>query len=342
MKKFLLIIFIIALSIQGLIAQNTCGDQLKVAQRRFDDGLLEDIPQLLTNCMKSGFTNEEKTNAYKLLIQTYLFSENQEKADEVMLQFLNEFPSYNIANNDPKEFVNLYKTYRTDPIFKIELRLSGLLNMARIVEPNSTGNSSTVNTDYKPLIGVGTELNYINRFSKDFDYSIGISFVFARYSYTSVPLAFTKITGTYTDLYFGLPLSLRYNFKYERLNLFAKAGIEPVYLLSSKVQLERKDEAIDQPYNGTVDLTNLHRRFDVRPILAFGPTVKFGKGNLRLTVEIKFGFIGQLIDKNKYKNLQLQEKFMFVEDNLKFNQLNLSLAYIRPIYNPKKINFSER
>lgn len=338
MKKGLLLISIFILCLAGVYAQNTCGDQLKIAQRRFDDGLLEDIPQLLAGCMKNGFTDEEKTNAYKLLIQTYLYNEQPEKADEVMLIFLKEFPNYVIAQNDPKEFVNLHKTYRTEPIFKIEVRLSGLLNMARIVEPNSTGNSSTVKTDYKPLVGVGTELNYINRLSKDFDFSIGISFAFARYSYTSVPLAFTKVTGTYTDLYFGLPLSLRYNFKYKRINLFAKAGIEPVYLLSSKVQLERKDEAIDQPYNGTVDLTNLHRRFDVRPILAFGPTVKFGKGNLRLTVEIKFGFIGQLIDNNKYKNLQLQEKFMFVEDNLKFNQLNLSLAYIRPIYNPKKIN----
>ncbi|HCT30972.1 MAG TPA: hypothetical protein DIW31_09625 [Bacteroidales bacterium] len=339
MKKGLLFISIFILYLSGVYAQNTCGDQLKIAQRRFDDGLLEDIPQLLAGCMKNGFTDEEKTNAYKLLIQTYLYNEQPEKADEVMLAFLKEFPNYVIAQNDPKEFINLHKTYRTEPIFKIEVRLSGLLNMARIVEPNSTGNSSTVKTNYKPLVGVGTELNYINRLSNDFDYSIGISFAFARYSYTSVPLAFTKVTGTYTDMYFGLPLSLRYNFKYKRVNLFAKAGIEPVYLISSKVQLERKDEAIDQPYNGTVDLTNLHRRFDVRPILAFGPTVKFGKGNLRLTVEIKFGFIGQLIDNNKYKNLQLQEKFMFVEDNLKFNQLNLSLAYIRPIYNPKKINF---
>ena len=340
MKRILLLLAFILLGIFGVSAQSTCTDQLRVAQRRFDDGLLDEIPQLLADCMKNGFTDEEKTTAYKLLIQTYLYNEQPEKADEVMLKFLREFPDYVIAPNDPKEFVNLHQTYRTEPIFKIEVRLSGMLSLPRVIESNSTGNSETVNTKYKPLLGGGAELNFINKLYNDFDYSIGVSFIFSKYSYSSTPLDFTKLTGTYTDMYFGLPIAARYNFNFKRLNFFAKAGIEPVYLYSSKVQLTRKDNPIVRPdaIQGTVDLTSYHRRFDIRPILAFGPTAKLGRGNLRLTFEFKFGSFSHLLDKNKFKNVDLQDRYMFVEDNLKCNLASISLAYVRPIYNPKKIS----
>lgn len=339
MKKFLLIIVTIASSILSTYAQNTCGDQLKVAQRRFDDGLLEDIPQLLANCMKSGFTNEEKTNAYKLLIQTYLFSENQVKADEVMLQFLKEFPSYAIANNDPKEFINLYKTYRTDPIFKLELKLNGQLSIPMVIEPNSIGNLEFSTASYKPTLGFGLELNYINRLYKDFDYGIGASFIYSRLNYSSTPLEFTTVSGNYTNVYLGLPITIRYNFNYKGFNLFARFGIEPIYLVSSTIQLNRKDNIPSRPdpISGTEDLTSLHRKFDIRPSLAFGPAFKLGRGSLRVALEFKFATIPQLPDENKYKNQTLFEKYKFVEDNMLLNQTNLTISYVLPVYKPKKI-----
>jgi len=339
MKRLLLIATIAILGLSALQAQNTCGDQLKVAQRRFDDGLLEDIPQLLATCMKSGFTDEEKTNAYKLLIQTYLFSENQDKADEVMLQFLKEFPSYAIANNDPKEFVNLYSTYRTEPIFKIEFKGNGQLSIPLIIEPNGVGDLKSKTATYKPTVGFGLELNYIDHLYKDFDFSVGASFIFSRLNYSSTPLDFISLTGIYTNIYVGVPFTVRYNFKFKGFNLFARFGVEPVYLVSSNINLTRKDNIPSRPdpISGTEDLTSLHRKLDIRPTIAFGPTFKLWKGQLKVALELKFATISQLPKENKYKNQVLFEKYKFVEDNMLFSQSNLSIAYILPIYKPKKI-----
>lgn len=321
------------------MAQNTCTDQLRVAQRRFDDGLLDEIPQLLAGCMKNGFTNEEKTNAYKLLIQTYLYNEQPEKADEVMLKFLREFPDYAIAQNDPKEFTNLHKTYRTEPIFKIEFKLSGSYSIPKIIEPNSTGDLKTSTASYKPVIGFGAEFNYIDQFYGDFEYSVGATFLFSRLNYSIKFLDFSNISGDYTNMLVGTPISIRYNFRLKGVNLFVRAGIEPVYLISSTIQLTRKDNVTirPDPITGTEDLTSLHRRFDIKPTLAFGPSVKLGKGQIRLTVEFKFGTLSQLSDNDKYKNEVLFNKLKFVEDNMLSNQTNLSISFIRPIYSPKKL-----
>lgn len=339
MKRILLFVPFLLMSILSLNAQNTCTDQLRIAQRRFDDGLLDEIPQLLASCMKEGFTDEEKTNAYKLLIQTYLFNEQPEKADEVMLQFLREFPDYSIASNDPKEFINLHRTYRTDPIFKIEGKIGGTFCAPLVLEPNGVGNIESTTAKYKPLIGLVAELNYIDVFFKDFDYSIGASFTFSRLSYSIKPFDFSTLTGTYSNMYVGVPLAIRYNFKYKGINLFVKAGIEPMYLVSSSINLTRKDNITTrtEPFTGTEDLTSLHQRFDVKPSIAFGPTFKVFKGNLRVTLEMKFGTIVQNSQEDKYMSQTLFDKYYFVEDKLLLNQANLSVAYILPVYKPKKI-----
>ncbi len=339
MKKFLLIIFSLTLSVQGLLAQNTCGDQLKVAQRRFDDGLLEDIPQLLAGCMKSGFTNEEKTNAYKLLIQTYLFSENQAKADEVMLKFLKEFPSYSLANNDPKEFVNLHSTYRTKPIFKIELKFGLNFCMPSFVEPYGVGDIANIKPTYKTKLGGNAELNYINNLYRNIDYSIGASVILANYSYSNNPTNYSTVTGDFSNIFIGLPIAVRYNYTIKGFNVFAKIGVEPTYLIKSSVALTRTDRIIgrQEPFTGTEDLIDAHNKIDIRPLFAIGTAFKI-KGNLlNVSVGYKFSSMTQLNKDKRYSNSTLQTKYFFAEDFLRLNQAHISISFIRPIYKPKKL-----
>jgi hypothetical protein len=338
MKKLILLAAIALLSLSALQAQNTCGDQLKVAQRRFDDGLLDDIPQLLANCMRSGFTNEEKKNAYKLLIQTYLFSDNQKKADEVMLKFLNEFPSYSIAVNDPKEFINLYGTYRTKPIFRIEGKIGANFCMPGLVEPYGTGNIAKIKPTYKTKLGYYGELNFINTLYKNFDYSLGVSYSVSNYNYTNKPNIYSTITAVFNNSYIGIPIAVRYNYNLKGINLFARVGIEPVYLLASNVTLTRTDNNVGRqdPITGSENLLSSHKRLDIRPLFAFGVSIKFLGGWLNPSVGFKFSMLAQLNSKF-YSNSLLSSKYFFAEDKLLLNQAHVSISYIRPIYKPKKI-----
>lgn len=338
MKQTILFIAIAFLGLSTLRAQNTCTDQLNVAQRRFDDGLLDDIPQLLSNCMKDGFTSEEKKNAYKLLIQTYLFSENQEKADEVMLKFLNEFPSYSIAVNDPKEFVNLHSTYRTKPIFKVEFKLSLNFCMPTLIEPYGTGNISEIKPTFKPKIGYAAELNYLNKLYMNFDYSIGASITLSNFSYSNKPNDYSTVTGDFKNTYIGFPIAVKYNYKLKGINLFAKVGVEPVYLIKASIDLTRVDNIIGRPdpITGTENLIASHNKLDIRPLLTIGAAFKIGRNMLNVSAGYKFSMMSQLDKQQLYSNSALQSKYFFAEDDLLLNQSHISISFIRSIYKPKK------
>ena len=340
MKRILLLIPILIIGVSAIHAQNTCADQLKVAQRSFDDGLLDDIPQLLENCMKDGFTDEEKTNAYKLLIQTYLFSENNEKADVVMMQFLNEFPSYGIAVNDPKEFINLYNTYRTKPIFKVEFKGGAAFCMPSPVQYYGTGDIATNKPTYKAKLGYNFELNYLNNLYKNFDYSIGVSYTISNLDYSNKPNVYSTVTGLFKNHYIGFPVAARYNFDILGITFFAKGGFEPVYLLQSTVDLIRTDNIASrqEPFTGTEDLMSSHRKFDIRPLVAVGASVKvFQIYTLNFAAGFKFSTMIQTNPNKYYSNPLLMEKYFFAEDDLLLNQSYISVSVIRPIYNPKKI-----
>ena len=338
MKRYLLFIPVVFLGFSAIQAQNTCTDQLRLTQRSFDDGLLDDIPQLLSDCMKNGFTKEEKTNAYKLLIQTYLFSENYQKADEVMIKFLSEFPSYSIAANDPKEFINLHSTYRTKPIFKLDLKAGVTFCSPTTVENFGVGDIVTNHPTYKSKIGYTFEVNYINFLYKNFDYSIGTSITLTNIAYANNPYDYTAISGTFKNNYIGLPLALRYNARFKGINFFTKAGIEPQYLIKSSIELTRTDNIPGkEPITGIENLISSHRRFEIRPLIAIGAIFKIGKDQLMFTAGYKFSTQSQVNPQERYSNLTLINKYYFIEDDLLLNQSYISVSYIRPIYKPKKI-----
>jgi hypothetical protein len=338
MRRIIVFVCVILTWLPALQAQNTCTEQLNKAQRSFDDGLLDDIPMMLENCMNDGFTKEEKANAYKLLIQTYLFNEELQKADVLMMQFLNEFPNYSIVVNDPKEFINLYNTYRTDPIFKIEVRTGIIFTTPYISEDFGPSDITTVKPDYQLKTGFNLEADFINNLTGDFDYSAGISFTLLRLGYINMPYDYSTVVASLNHFYIGIPLAVRYNYNAGPFILCATAGIEPVYLLSSTASIIRTDNIIgEEPIPGTEIYTDAHRMMDVRPFLSLGSNIDLGRDQLKVTIGYKFSLFNKLDPASYYSDINLGSKYFYFEDDMLLHHGHVSLSYIRPIYQPKKI-----
>lgn len=335
MKQISLLILIAFCTHFSLQAQNSCSDQLRTAQRSFDDGLLDDIPTILSGCMKNGFTKEEKINAYKLLIQTYLFSDQLHQADEIMMQFLYEYPDYSITANDPKEFINLHSTYRTTPIFKMEF-LAGLsIGVPMLIEDFGVSGSTG---EYYLGAGFTTEVNYLNIFKGDFSYSAGLSFTYVALGYWNPIFDYSEVEATLWNMSVGVPLSARYNHNFSGVNFFAKAGFEPAYLIRSTSDYTRIINIIGkEPYPGVENLTPLNRKMDIRPFLGAGVTINIGRDQLTVSLNYKFSTFIQIDDDLRYSDLNIINKYHVIPDDLLLNQAIVSLSYIRPIYNPKKI-----
>ena len=123
MKRILITVCLVS----GYLLTNAqdCAQSLRLASSSYDQGRLHEIPELLKKCLDNGFTSIEKVNAYKLLALSYLYLEEPEKADEAMLELLNtdHFFEPNQAV-DPAEFIGLYNTFRTKPLFSIGVKLS--------------------------------------------------------------------------------------------------------------------------------------------------------------------------------------------------------------------------
>lgn len=321
----------------GLRAQSTCSEQLRLAQSRFDAGLLDEIPGILESCMKKGFTDEEKVTAYKLLIQTYLFSDMPDMADRTMLEFLREFPSQPVTTNDTQEFINLYRTYRTEPIMKIEAGVAGNYSLPFVREYYGLEDLNTVYPEYSSNMGFGIEANYIDNLFSDFDGSFGLSYSFMRIGYWNVPYEFTTVSATYNNMYFGVPLAMRYNKNLMGINFFAKGGFEPVFLLYSKIDFTRTRVGFQDDITGTEDVIDLQRRFDVRPMLSIGANVKVWNADLMVTTGVKFGTVKPTESSTRYKSEELYQKYYFILDDYFVNQVFLNVSYVFSIYNPKKI-----
>ncbi|MDA3823527.1 MAG: outer membrane beta-barrel protein [Bacteroidales bacterium] len=291
--------------------------------------------------MKDGFTDEERANAYKLLMQTYLFSEQIEEADKVMIEFLAEFPAYAIASNDPKEFINLYNTYRTEPIFKIEVLLGARFCFPYVKENNDVSDITLNQPEYKSKFGFATEVNYIGTINEHFSFSAGASFTYLDLEYTNTPNDRVTISGNLSNMYVGLPLGVRYNYSMGIIDLFAKAGIEPVYLLQSKANLERDEPNYGDPIPYSVDYMKEHKKMDVRPFLGIGLEFNLGRDQLIISAGYKASSFYQLKKNEIFPDLSPGnpiERVEYIEDNMLLNQATVSVSYIRPIYKPKKIN----
>src|SRR5512133_4345830 len=150
------IIFLLAFTFPA-ISQQDCATKIQEAQRYYDQGIIEEIPSMLAPCMQDGFTRTQKIEAYKLIIMSYLFNENQFEAERTMLEFLKKYPEYEIMPNDPVEFVYLLESYRTASVFSFGVSGGFNLTDPRIIEPYTTLNTSeaTLKNIIRPGFQVG-------------------------------------------------------------------------------------------------------------------------------------------------------------------------------------------
>ena len=126
-RRLLLLAVVLSAGSIAARSQSTCAQTLRLAQSIYEQGRLHELPHLLENCLRDGFNDEEKVNAYKLLVLTHIYLEEPEKADEMMLALLRTDTEFKVNDAvDPAEFVALYKTFRTHPIYRIGGKLGGI------------------------------------------------------------------------------------------------------------------------------------------------------------------------------------------------------------------------
>jgi hypothetical protein len=326
------------------MSQNECATKIQEAQKLYDQGMIEEIPQMLAPCMVDGFTRVQKIEAYKLIILSYLFDDNQFEAEKTMVEFLKKFPEYEIMPNDPVEFVYLFESYRTTSIFSIGLIAGFNLTDPRIIEPHSVFDmrTATMKNTMKPGFQVGVGLGrYISR--KMF-LSLELKFASNRYGFkdeliTPLPGINGINSVTYTERLYKLmvPLSLSYEISAKKVHYFVRAGASAARVMGITGIATRKFTEETAPVTGeTQDISFYRKTMLYGAVIGAGLRYKVPHGVLMAEIRGNIGLNNIVRSDRRFDNQQQILRSYREDDDFTINTYSLSVGYYFSFYKPKK------
>ena len=323
---------------------------------------------------ENGYTREEKIRALKLITKVYIFMDNEPKSDEYMIKLLRADKEHNLDPKvDPAELYDLYRKFRSQPIFRIGLRVGVNKSYPNIINTFGTGNTGIVSKIYN---GVGESPNeasvnggsgtgfFINAMAERYlnwglEVGLGLEFRNSQYSVDNyitygdslqvngiaeiAQFAVLSTMVTHQQSFFRVPLLLRYNFKYDSDNSFVPyiaAGASYDYLLDAKYLDGNRTGGTEYKFDSDLSLKDLDliakNNFSVFACLGLKMRVK----THFLTLEAKFNkaLLNYINPNNRWSNNPLSTyDLAFVEDDFSLDMLSFSFGYTYSIYNPQKL-----
>lgn len=330
-------------------AQSTCAQTLRLAQSIYEQGRLHELPELLDNCIaRNGFNDEEKVSAYKLLVLTYIYLEEPAKADKMMLELLRTDTEFKVNDAvDPAEFVALYKTFRTSPIYRIGMKLGAIATAPSAVSADYSDdgtNNTTHNYGFSGAVAAEIPLN--RKFRK---FTVQPELAFELRSFDGVnewdgknPLADKDRTtpATETQAWISLPVSLQYEIaSASKTHYYASAGLSADYLLSASKRLTSNITGNTGVDENRFSVKAQRNNLNAGVLVSAGFKRKIGNGFLIAEVRYKMGLLPISDRADTYENEKLLFDYKYVDGIYKLNSLSLSVGYLMNRYNPKKLSF---
>lgn len=346
-------ILLLSYSVVGQNNESNCLLKFKEAEKLYEQGKLETIPSILQECLKSGFNNEEKVQAYRLLVLTYLFDDKKELAEQHMELMLSLDPEHQINETiDPIEYIYLHEQFNTNPI--ATYGLSGGINacFAKPYETFSLGNStdtSIYSTRTGFNVGIDASISLVKNLYADFGLRYKNTQLLHTNSYTlnnfdnSVDTLdqFGKVINQETHNWLRLPVGLTYKIPLsDKLSAHIKGGASLGYLLSSSSTFNRSyvSEANLASVSGPQEnMNNQRNTFNYWAYGGLGISYQIPLGNIFLDVRYNYGLRNITNENNRYSNSTILYKYLYVDDNLKLDDLSFTIGYSKYIYNPKKM-----
>lgn len=344
-KIIILLILSIALSL-SLSAQKSCLNTLREAKELYEEGLIDEIPELLSGCMESGFTRAQRIEAYKLIILAYLFDDDQFAAEKTMDEFLKKFPEYEVMPDDPVEFVYLLESYKTSSVYTLNFTVGPNFTNQRIFEPY-VATDMTV-TDIKTKTGTGffVNLGMSRNIGRSFFINIDLNYSFHNYSIeflSSTNLRSgeqvnpTEISAKEKLTKADLPLSFSYSLRSGNINYVFRLGGMISYITGVTLLPYRShDPDIDVRSSTNIDIAQNRQQLYYAALAGLGFEYKVPRGYLVIDLRYHFGFQNMVITDNRYANAELQSKYLYIDSDFALNYLSIGVGYHFSMYQSKK------
>ena len=320
--------------------EGSCAEKLQSAQSLFERGQVDQVPDLLSACLESGFNREESLAAYKLLIQSYLFEEKLELADSTMLAFLKKNPEYQISPTDHSSFVSLYHNFVCKVIIQASLHIGSNLPLLSV-------------TNDKPLMGIpGVKKHRMELIN--FSASVEVKYKLNEKVELNAELGYSQFSintsedqgfgsSDYTELHkrIEIPLSVTYDVKrFGKFTPYARIGFGTSLLLSSVAKASFEPSDLNNPYEHSGKDINMNpSRIFMDLFVQAGAGIKYKTRGGFIFGELRsdFGIFNQLTA-HRYDTPNDDMAFYYYigDDSYRVNLVNFNLGYTFIFYKPVK------
>jgi len=328
-----------------IVAQEpeTCAEKLQTAQMLFEKGQVDQVPEMIKDCLKSGFNREESLQAYKLIIQSYLFDEQLDLADSAMLAFLRKNPEYEVSPTDHTSFVSLFNNFISKVI--IQFSMHGGANIPF---------TSTISSG--PVLGIPGERTF-SRSATNFCVSAEAKYKITRKIELNAEVGYSQFSFMHTEpvsngIYgyaesnyeetqrrIEIPLTATYDaFRFGRFTPYARLGFGPAFNVGSSAIGEFSPNDLRAAPRTGASEKNLPRIFmDVFIQAGAGIKLKVREGFVLAEVRSNLGLFGQSTFQG-YISDKDDKHFFFNsgEPNFRLNTLNITLGYTWIFYKPAR------
>lgn len=321
-------------------AQSTCTQTLRTARSTYDQGRLHELPAILDACLRNGFTKQERVEAYKLLVLAYIYLEEPSKADDAMLHLLRTDPYFEINESaDPAEFISLYRTFRTWPVYRFGAKVGvnattpSVVSSAQAIEGASAEYTPTVNFQagfvFEIPLGDRLTINpelYFQLRSFYFDSDLDIEGDLENSS-----------EGKESQSWVSLPVSLQYNIPGSRLNPYVALGVSTDYLISDNLSMNRNRVNATAIPERSYDIAHARKRINISAVASCGIKLKLGGGYVVSELRFIYGITSINDETSTYAvNDYVLFDTGYADHIMKLNSLSVTAGYIYNVFNPKK------
>jgi len=344
MKQILLVVMLLGCT-YALKAQTACTQTLRQARTVYDEGRIHELPSLLESCLKKGFTQEERTEAYRLLILSYIYLDEPTKADETMLALLRDNPEFQInPAADPAELINLYATFRTKPIFLFGLKLEANYTLVNVIESYGLHNLNDSQGEYTPNFGFGGSLIIEKEFIERITGRFEASFVVNSFTYSNSYLSESSSENIAapeaieTQSWLGASILGQYR-------LLASSGWNPYvtigptvnYLFADDLAAETAVSGGEQATGTSLDLKgDKEMRKNLNFMISAGAGVKKKVGKLYFIASARYSYGLFNITEKHYDN-ELSLKYGMALNDISTSYATISLGLLFQQFSPKKL-----
>ncbi len=324
-------------------AQNDCSDNLRRARQNFEDGIIEDIPSLLVPCLNEGFSREEKISAYKILILTYLFDDNQADAEIAILNFFKEFPNYEVRTDDPAEFIYLFESYKAVPIYSFYGGLGAnqsVIHIRKVYSASPTPGSTGIKlgkTGFSFMAGASYSLSkYVKNLNANIRFELSQSnFEFEESIENTALINFAE-----KQTRINIPLFASYDLS----DLVPELSVSPEFYLGANFEFitsakgtPTKSDYSGTSYTGSEESILSHRRsFEPSLLVGVNYSYPISKGTVFLDVHSKIGFAYQSKNRLTYNDFLWSDNY-YIDDNFLLHNVFINIGYRYTFYKPAKI-----